>query len=819
MREFSITILNMLIFAIAGNVDAQFLHNEEHQKQMAMTSLSSMPLTFIENRGQWHEDVLFKAEVNGSIFFFCANEVVCLLTRNTDESIGQNNECRYKALNLRGTEIPPQFKKDILVIKMQFVNANPDPGAFGVNRLLFKCNYFYGNDPSQWRTDIPGFSSILYKDIYPGIDLKYYGDGKGLKYDITVNPGADLSRIKIRYEGVDELTIDHDGCLQAETRFGPIHENTPFIYQEKGGERSEITGRHVIFEPNVFGFVLDNKYNRSLPLVIDPVLVYCTYIGGERNDEAYDIAIDNKGNAYVTGMVRSYEFPTVNPFDDSLGQNSDAFVTKISPAGDQFIYSTYIGSADPYHGGDFGDAIEVDESGCVYITGYAGGADFPIANAFDSTFNGRADAFLLKLAPTGNSIVFSTFLGGSHIDVGYGLAIDYTNNIFLTGRTRSTDFPTVNAYDASQNDTSSGWGDGFIAKFFESGDSLIYSTFLGGSTSDIGLEIACDLYGCAYVGGWTESEDFPKVNSFDSTHAGESDAFIAKLSVAGNDLIYSTLLGTSERDVIIDIEVDALGNAYVCGYTEQSDFPTVNAYDNSYNGDTDVFVTKINPDGNNLIYSTYLGGSSQEKAFGLELDSTYSAYVTGYTCSDSFPLVNPYDDHLDPSDVFITRFSPEGNSLLFSTFVGGSSSEEAEGIAVSEDGDIYVAGYTYSYDFATPFAFDTSLGWPNDGFAFRLSMMETTIPEPLPIRKAMAGNYPNPFNSTTIIRYDLLEPSFVTVNIYDLLGRKVETLFNGQQVPGAHSITWHAGRFSSGIYFYRIRADGFSETKKMLLIK
>jgi len=778
-----------------------------------------MPLAFTQNLGQWDTRSIFRAEAGGAILYFCRNEVACLFFRNADE-LGRG--ASPEVMETPSGSGLQHHKIEALLIKAQFLEANAHVAVVGEDRLPYNCNYFRGNDPAKWHTDAPNYSSVVYRGLYPGINLRYYGDGKSLKYDFIVTPGADFSDILIKYEGADELGVTPGGDLKAKTEFGPVFEKAPCIYQDIDGRKRVIAGRYVLRGMNTFGFELTEAYDPSHLLVIDPELVYCTYLGGCANDEANDVAIDAKGCAYVTGMVRSYDFPIVDPFDDSLGQYEDIFVTKISPRGDHFVYSTYIGSADPYTGADFGEDIEVDASGCAYITGYAGAADFPIANPYDSTFNGVADAFLLKLSPMGNSLVYSTFLGGSDIDVGYGMALDSTNDVFLVGRTRSADFPTLNAYDSSQNDTSSGWGDVFVSEFHSTGNSLVYSTFIGGGGSDIGLGIACDSHGNAYVGGWTESRDFPRVNPYDNSHAGESDAFVAKLSATGDELIYSTYLGTSERDVVIDIEVDAMDNAYVCGYTEQPGFPTVNAYDNSYNGETDAFITKLAPAGNSLVYSTYLGGSRQEIAYAIELDSTCSAYVTGYTGSPGFPLVDPYDASISGCDVFITRFSPEGNSLLFSTFVGASSYEQGNGIAVANSGEIYVAGYTYSYDFATPNAFDTTFGGPSDGFAFRLSMSESQgaeDSEPLPDRVSLFGNFPNPFNSATVLRFSIAQRGPVSIFIYDIAGRKVADLELLELTAGKHQVLWEAPTLPSGIYFARLLAPGESRTIKMSLVK
>ncbi|MCD6161600.1 MAG: SBBP repeat-containing protein [candidate division Zixibacteria bacterium] len=339
-RIVMIVIVGLALFATIAN--AQLTLDKASQKQMVMTNMASMPMTFTENRGQWDEKTLFKANAGGATFWFCSDEIAYVFTRDTDELLEDEELMRPDIPGMPDKFDKPRYKKESLVMRAQLIGANPDAQIIGEDRLSHNCNYFYGNEPSKWRTDVPNYSTITYKDIYPGIDLKYHGNGQGIKYDFIVNPGADISQIQVRYEGADNLSITPNGDLEASTSFGPVHENIPSVYQEVGSSKREVIGRYVITAPGVFGFEVDD-YNPSLTLVIDPELVYSTYLGGRGfSDYCRGIAVDASGNAYVTGHTGSSDFPTQNPYDGNNNGYCDTFVTKFSSAGNSLIYSTYL---------------------------------------------------------------------------------------------------------------------------------------------------------------------------------------------------------------------------------------------------------------------------------------------------------------------------------------------------------------------------------------------------------------------------------------------------------------------------------------------
>ncbi|MFH1374826.1 MAG: SBBP repeat-containing protein [bacterium] len=676
-----------------------------------MKGLSSMPLAFTENQGQWDEKVLFRANAGGATMWFSRDGAYYQFTRHIPTSNyssviasdlrNRGNLPHSLNVTLSGVEGRPNQPDSLetIMIKANFVGSNPNPHMVGENMLEYKCNYFLGNDPAKWRTDVPNYSAILYEGVYPGIDLKYYGNGKQMEYDFIVSPGSDPSQIMVRYEGAKSLSVDAAGRLVVETDWGEVIEQRPVVYQVSGGDHVSLVGEYVLKGDRTFGFELGSGYDRNLPVVIDPVLEYSTYLGGGDTDYGYGIAADASGAAYVTGVTKSSDFPTENPYQtDQLG--SDVFVTKLSSSGNSLVYSTYLGGSD----GDHGRGITVDASGAVYVTGSTGSTDFPTENPYQ-TDQGKSDVFVTKLGSSGNSLVYSTYLGGSDTDNGSNIAVDASGAAYVTGRTESTNFPTENPFQTNLR----GYSDAFVTKLSSSGNNLVYSTYLGGSIDERGYGIAVDASGAAYVTGEVKwSTSFPTENPYQANLLGHTDAFVTKLSNSGSSLVYSTYLGGSNGDLGYGIAVDASGAAYVTGKTLSPDFPTENPYQ-SPPGDfnPDAFVTKLSSSGSSLVYSTYFGGSSVDEGHGIAVDASGVAYVTGTTLSTDFPTENPFQTYQGHFDVFVTKLGSAGSSLVYSTYLGGSNSDLGYGIAVDASGAAYVTGQTYSTDFPTENPYQT----------------------------------------------------------------------------------------------------------------
>ena len=642
-------------------------------------------------------------------------------------------------------------------LRMRLVGANPHAVATGAEDLPGKVNYFIGNDPKKWRTNVPTYARVKYQGVYPGIDLVYYGNQGGqLEYDFAVAPGADAGAIALdvgaglvpALEGHPRgvpLRIADDGDLIIPTSDGEVRFHKPVAYHEAPGEtgnaklqarhsenrqstivnRQLVDARFTLDAENRVRFAL-GPYDRSEPLVIDPVLVYSTYLGGSGGDTGYAIAVDSSGSAYVAGYTASPDFPTANPLQANLRGSLNAFIAKVNPAGSALAYSTYLGGS----GGDEAFAIAVDPSGDAYVAGSTNSSDFPTVNPLQANFGGPSgvggsaygDAFVAKLNAAGSALVYSTYLGGSAQDWGNGIAVDSSGSAYVAGSTSSSDFRTANPLQAHLGGVCCGDTNAFVAKLNPAGSALMYATYLGGSVGDQGNAIAVDSSGNAYVTGWTNSPDFPTANPLQA-HLGATDAqnaFVAELNAAGSALLYSTYLGGSTYDSGNAIAVDLSGNAYVAGVTQSSNFPTVNPLQGHNGGGYDAFITKLNPAGSALVYSTYLGGGEQDWGYAIAVDSSGNAYVTGYTYSANFPTANPLQASLAGSaNGFVTKLNWSGSalSLAYSTYLSGSQGAQGNGIAVDSSANAYQAGSS-STDFPTANPLQASLGGTGASNAF-----------------------------------------------------------------------------------------------------
>ncbi|MCH8267392.1 MAG: SBBP repeat-containing protein, partial [Acidobacteria bacterium] len=635
------------------------------------------------------------------------------------------------------------------VLRLKLAGSNPAPQVTGIEELPGKSNYFIGNDPEKWRTNVPHYAKVRYQDVYPGVDLIYYGNQRQLEYDFVVAPGADPEAIQLELQGADHLEIDATGDLLLHFASGQIRLRKPLIYQEKNGQgragiRQEIAGGYVLRGRNQVGFQVAD-YDRNQPLVIDPVLVYSSYLGGNFEDFGKGIAVDSNGNAYITGQTGSTDFPTATPFQPAFGGGGfpgDVFVTKLNAAGDAIVYSTYLGGS----GLDLGEGIAVDSSGNAYVTGNTFSTNFPTASPTPtgSANSGGSDAFVTKLNATGDALVYSTYLGGSNDDFGFGIAVDSNGNAYVTGNTNSNDFiPLAIFRNDFQTSFAGGASDAFVTKFNPGGSTIDYSTYLGGSGDDAGESIALDASGNAYVTGETSSVDFPSAGSFQSVLGGLRDVFVTKLNAAGTALVYSTYLGGDDRDVGFGIAVDSSGNAYVTGDTRSTNFPTANALQPGLGGETDPFVTKFNAAGSALVYSTYLGGSDLDSGLAIAVDSSGNAYVAGGTNSTDFPTANPFlVAKVGSFDAFVAKLNAAGSALRYSTFLGGTGEDIGRGIAVDATGNAYVTGNTLSTNFPTVGPFQTNCVGGVDGCAdafvakIREGQMTIVISPPLAIATA-----------------------------------------------------------------------------------
>jgi hypothetical protein len=708
-----------------------------------------LPLSFAANQGQSDQQVRFLARGSNYALFLTGDSAVLALRKSDLTGKGQMATVKSPA----GLQVPvpasqtsatnggPQTNETALW--MRVVGANPRATISGQDELPGKSNYFIGNDPKKWHTNVPNYAEVKYASVYPGVDLIYYGNQGQLEYDFVVQPGSDSSRIMLDV-GVEPmvaaarprsaiLNIARNGDLVVNADGGEVILQKPTIYQSRGNDgrrtadRQVIEGRYVLVGTHQVGFQVA-PYDHSKPLVIDPTLVYSTYLGGNSWQTANGIAVNASGNAYITGKTVSTNFPiTAGAFQRTIGgRASDAFITEMNSTGTALVYSTYLGGSSD----DEGHGIALDASGDVYVTGWTASSNFPTTTgAFQTTSGGGYDdAFVTKLNPTGSALIYSTYLGGKSFDEGHGIAVDAAGNAYVTGLTYSDSFPTTTG---SFQVAIWGHDDAFVTKLNPTGSGLIYSTFLGHSSYDEGRGIAVDALGNAYITGLTSSFNFPVTqHSVQTTWGGGFDAFVSKLNPAGSAMLYSTFLGGGLDDFGYGIAVDASGNAYVTGATYSSNFPTTaGAFQTTPGGISgagynDAFVVKLNPTGTAFVYATYLGGSGDEAGNGIAVDASGNASVVGETYSTNFPTTTGALQSTlgGEEDAFFSKLNPAGSALLYSTYLGGTGDDGAQCVALDASGNAYVAGWTNSHNFPiTGGAFQTTLPGVQSTFVLQIS--------------------------------------------------------------------------------------------------
>lgn len=611
-------------------------------------------------------------------------------------------------------------------ISMGFADGNHSSTIEGLDRLTRETNYFTVLDTKKSYRNIPNYARARYRNIYPGIDLTFYGVQQGLEYDFWVNAGSDPERIGLILSGVDKIEIDRHGDLLLNIGGAQLRQLKPFIYQTTNGVRKQIDGGYTLKNKNQVGFWV-GKYDKTKTLVIDPVIIFSTYLGGSLADESSGTAVDSEGNMYMVGTTDSLNFPSsTGVVQPTLNSGKDVFVTKLKASG-ELVYSTYIGGG----GDDFGSSISVDGDGNAYITGTTSSSNFPTTpGALQTVNSGGSDAFVVKLNQNGSALSYSTLLGGSANEEGLGIAVNSSGNAFLTGATTSNNFPTtVGALQAARN----GVMDAFITKLNPSGSSAVYSTYLGGGGAEVGFGIALDSQGTnAFLTGVTDSLNYPTTQgSLQTSNAGQNDGFVTKLNNNGSATTYSTLIGGTGTDAALGIAVDSSGDAFVTGLTESANFPIAAAIQSTNaGGASDAFALKLNPNGSALSYSTYLGGSGTDVGAGIALDYNGAAYIAGTTNSANF--TQPPGTSPPPlggaDDAFVLSVNKGGSALTYYNNVGGSQSEESFAIAVSLARDAYVTGTTKSTNFPTHSAFQITNAGNLESFASRISTVSTPQP-------------------------------------------------------------------------------------------
>jgi len=708
-------------------------------RAQAVAGLQNAPMMFIENAGQFDARAHFQVR-GGNGTLWLTDDALWFTLLERPASPASLPEKEEGGREVRGVNL-----------KLSFVGANPHPRLEPFRRLDTHVSYFMGNDPARWRANVPVWGGVRYVDLYPGIDLELSGGGGVWQPRLAAHAGADLSLVRLRIEGAEALALQ-GSRVQISTALGAYALPLLLVTSSDGGA-VPAWGQGPAVRGNEVTAPFGPGEDVAVSQPAGPTdIVYSTFLGGSGDDYGRHITVDASGAAYITGFTSSTDFPTTpGAFQTTLaGGTFDGFVTKLNAAGNALIYSTFLGGT----GVDAPYGIMVDATGTAYVAGRTSSTDFPITPGAVQTVYGLGpyDGFVTKLNADGSTLVYSTYLGGHSSDGAIGgIAVDANGNAFVTGFTSSVDFPTTpGAFQTTYATGTCGippndypCPDAFVTKLNADGSGLVYSTYLGGPVDDYAQGIAVDGTGAAYVAGSTSSATFPTTpGAFDTTYSGGLDGFVTKLAADGSGLVYSTFLGGSANDNAYSIAVDTSGMAFVSGYTQSLDFPTTaGALQTTYGGgDFDAFVTKLNADGSSPVYSTFLGGISNDVSYAIGIDGGGLAYVSGFTSSTNFPITSgAFQESCGGcptySDAFVTQLNVNGTGLFYSSFLGGSNSDYGNDLTLDPAGAAYIAGWTYSSDFPTTAgAFQTTYaGGLSDGFATKLVLISTPYHIYLPV--------------------------------------------------------------------------------------
>lgn len=767
-------ILCSIVMSAATLATAQADHRPPHAippgtpisaatRNRVLKQFGTLPLSFEANQGQAESEVRFLSRSDGYKLFLTSNALVLSVPGAPETDPGQNQTA---------------FGNQPGNLKLEFVGAPSSAHIVGAEPLPGKINYFIGNDPKHWHTGVPTFARVTYEDIYPGVDLTFYGNKQHLEYDFVVGAGADPRGIRMKIDGA-KGRADSNGDLLVQVGSAELRLGAPNAYQEEGGKRRPVKARWLNDGRGTIRFALGD-YDQARTLIIDPTLtlVYSTYLGGSGIDAATSVALDPSGDAYIAGYTNSTNFPQGNipGYQDTyqgVNGSHNAFIAELDPTGSTLIYSTYLGG----NNGDAVNGITVDSSGRVYVVGTTFSSNFPNPAAFQPACAGGCkdgDVFVAELNPSGptqvSQLVFSSFLGGTGYDEGNAIALDSQGNVWVTGWTTSsgtnaTGFPVTD--NAHQSTFGGGSADAFLSEISppagDFGSQLVYSTYLGGDQEDVGTGLAVDGSGNIDVVGLTttgstDTVPFPLLKPIQSTcggcATGLSSAFVTQFSSSGG-INFSTYLGGTNypngistvdacgvategsgitpgaADAACGVAVDSTGNIYVAGFTTSSNFPVVNSFQGTFHsncgtacsGQGDGFVTKLSATGNSITYSTYLGGSGDDRVQAIAVDTAGNAFVAGFTYSTDFPLANKDYDFQSAcaacstggSDAFVTEFDSAGNALVFSSYLGGSASAAGE----TQEGEGIAVG---SQDQATVAGLTLSSSFPTQSGDFQTTL-------------------------------------------------------------------------------------------------
>lgn len=600
-------------------------------------------------------------------------------------------------------------------VAMEWDGVSAEARPEGIERLRTRVNFISGNGAGTWRTGLATYRGVLYRNLYPGIDLTWGNSGRKLKSEFVVAPGADPSVIRMRYAGAKSVSIETDGSLTIVTRAGEMKEAPPFLYQKGRGTPVSVVGRFVMAGPNEVAFEIGD-YDDTDTLYIDPVLSASTYFGGSRNDAVTAVTVDSQGDVYVAGWAESANLPSSRNFPYS--GSVDAWVASFEPGGRALRWVTYFGGS----GEDRALGVAVDFSGSPWITGFTTSRNLPLASPFQNQRRGTRDAFVAQFDSQGSFLKFASYLGGTGVDSGNAIRIDQGGLAVVGGETTSPNFPVS---PAPYQRLHGGQRDGFVMRLYSGG--IISATFLGGSGDDRVTSLA--VAGPAILaGGCTGSPNFPVKAASQSAFAGGQDGFIVSLNTPGTDAAYATYLGGSAGspsmpECVNGIAADSAGNAYVTGSTPSTNFPVGGAFQSAHaGGGLDAFVTKLTPAGAR-VYSSFLGGRGPDVGYGIAVDGAQRPWITGYSGSGNFPVTSGASQTGFGGlyDAFLARIESSGATIGFASYFGGSASDTGLAVACNAAGDAVAGGSTTSNNFPVTNAFQGQIRGGVDGFLLKVS--------------------------------------------------------------------------------------------------
>ena len=793
---------------------------------------SEQNIVFIENLGQIRDskgnkrpDILFLTRSQGVDMYITHSGIIYVFRKTEGDT----------------KNVSEQLKSSYYRLDMKFVGMNKN---FKIKKALGVVQKFHYYTPDYPNGISPkGYKKITIENIYEGINLVYYEKEGKMKYDFIVKAGADPNKIKMKYIGEGKVYLDKDGNLIVTTPMGEICEKKPYAYSRNTGSKIESSYE---LKSNIVLFKIKD-FNKKEDIIIDPFRIWATYYGGSSGDFGFSMCTDNLGNLYITGQTSSTNIP-IQTFlgaynQTTFGSGWDAFILKFNSSGER-LWATYYGGDTA----DSGSDICTDDSGNLYVTGYTWSTNFPIQilpGAYNQTTYGGGgyydgDAFILKFNSSGARL-WATYYGGINFDYGNSICTDNSNNFYVTGYTVSSNFPTQ-MLSGAYNQTTFGGGnsDIFILKF-SSSCTRLWATFYGDDSWDYGIDICTDNSNNIYITGHTYGTNFPTqilAGAYNQTTygGGGDDAFILKFNSSGERL-WATYYGGIDYDKGDGICTDDLGNLYITGCTCGSNFPTqilTGAYNQTTFGggsfqEGDAFILKFNSIGVRL-WATYYGGSNNDGLLNeVCTDNLGNLYVTGRTSSNNFPvqiLPEAYNQTTLGGfyDSFILKFN-SSCTRLWASYYGGSGGDDGTSICTDNSGNLYVTGYTESINFPTQMlqgAYNqVFLGGFHDAFIlkFNPTVDIKQISNKIPAVYSLHQNYPNPFNPMTNIKFDLKKSSHTKLIVYDILGKEITTLVDEKLSTGSYEVSWDGKRYPSGVYFYKLVADDYVDTKKMLLIK